>query len=214
MGYEHTQLPQFNVRPKPRNEKTTVLSGDWRPRVVLRGWVTPHYLNILGVLYSSVYMGSMQDAKSVASGAFSTVGLSVSLDDLQVLIDRGWVTRQAAKPPRYKLTAAGSRSYDLLYWAEQEGEFPLKGPVPLSPDEILERRRLGVVESENGPTHRASDVEALRHQEVLRAIEDVRRRQDNLVKVIELALARLDREAVQAAEQQPLDPFFTLPRRD
>lgn len=214
MGYEHTQMPQFSVRPKPRGPKDVVLTKDWRPRVISRGWVTPHYLNILGVLYSSVYMGATQDAKSVASGAFSSVGLSVSLDDLQVLIDRGWVTRQAAKPPRYKLTAAGSRSYDLLYWAEQEGEFPLKGPVPLSPDEILERRRLGVVESENGPTHRASDVEALRHQEVLRAIEDVRRRQDNLVKVVELALARLDREAVQSIEKEPWEPSFPIPQRD
>ena len=203
-----SDTPSFITRPLPRNPRSAVVKGDWHTKARNRADVTPHQMNILGVLYSTVYMGKTQEAKTAQHQAFAVAGISVKADDLTPLLEKGWVTKQAASGLRWRLTAAGSRGYDKLYYAEEDGLWPPEGPVPPTPDQILEARRLGSahVGEAGGRNGRRSvaDLEALRHQEVLRAIDETNARLDNLSKVISLAMQRLEHN-----ERRYLDSLVT-----
>ena len=169
------------------------MSGDFINKVSQRLWVTTHQMNILGVLYSSVYMGVNQAAKSVHHEAFHRAGISVSVDDVLELVKKGWVQRMVSSAaPIWCLHSSGCRAYDALFYAEREGLWPAKGPVPLSPEEILERGRANKLDvyDPGRPKFHLTEQDA-KYMEILRALEDLRARQDNMVKVFTAMYERL-----------------------
>lgn len=184
----HNRNPVFNTRPLPRRDKPAIISGDFRGKLLTRGWVTPHEFNILGVLYSSVWMGRLAEAKTVDHGAFASAGLSVTYDDVLTFVNKKWVTREAAGVARWKLTAAGSVSYDILYFAEEDGLYPLQRPTPKSPDEILADRHSRITDPlDSRRPSVLADGENAQYTEILRTLSylvDRQKEHDRMLKSI------------------------------
>lgn len=189
----HNRSPIYNTRPLPRRDKPSVVKGDFNGKIKHRGWVTPHEMNILGVLYSLVWMGKTVEAKTMDHSAFAAAGISVTVDDLSPFVSRGWVTKETANGVKWKLTAAGSVSYDILYFAEEDGLYPLTRPVPKSPDEILADRHTRITDplDPRRPSTLVADTENAQYTEILRALSylvDSQREQQKILKGMVSAL--------------------------
>lgn len=189
----------LTTRPQPRNPESKVMTGGWKAMVMKRSWVTPHMLNIVGVLYSTVYTGHEQTVKTVPHEIFTSAGVAVTVDDMRELIDRKWVVRSGSEGElKYRLQTQGSIGYEILFYAEQRGFYPLVAPVPLTPDEILAKRRATKLDAQDPHRPRSlMDKDEAMHIESMRALtqllenqaeldrqmQDLRNRQDTMVKV-------------------------------
>lgn len=188
----HSREPIFNTRPLPRRDKNLATAGEFKAKIRKRGWVSHHQLNILGVLYSACWMGASSEAKTVDHSAFISAGVSVTYDDVMAFVNKGWVTRERGESFKWKLTAAGSVSYDILYFAEEDGLYPLDRPTPKSPDEILADRHSRITDPLD-PKRPASlgAGESAQYTEILRALSylvDSQREQQKILKGMVSAL--------------------------
>ena len=133
-------------------------------------------------------MGRLAEAKTVAHSAFAAAGISVTFDDAMTFVNKKWVTREAGSPPRWKLTAAGSVSYDILYFAEEDGLYPLQRPTPKSPDEILADRHSRITDPlDSRRPSVLADGENAQYTEILRTLSylvDRQKEHDRMLKSI------------------------------
>ena len=206
---EHVETRDFfSRRPLPRHPVEKIRSSDpkaWESRVFKHSKITPHEFDVLGVLYSSVWMGRVCEAKTVKSDAFKMAGVGVSVVELQIMVNAKLISNQG--DDRWKLTTYGSQAYDVLYYAEQDGVYPPKFRVPPTPDDVVDRHKgftLGQIppsRMSRVPTAEEARRESLAELETkvmayLREVEvkvdDLRARQDTMAKMYGRLDAKLD----------------------
>lgn len=215
------KLFSFTTRPKPLRSKIYVFGQNrnpdddesWRMRFNRAATkVDIHDFHILGVLYSTVYMGAADGtAKTTRDSAFTTCGLAVNQSDMKKLVDLGYVSRQPGDGSYWKITAPGIKIYQLLYYAEEESMFlAARGQASvahMTPDQVIGLRRRQLAGDDVAGRKGGDDsMSAVRHAQLQVQLEEmeerINRRLDNLYKVVELALKRLD---AQVEEQDDED---------
>lgn len=206
---EHVETRDFfSRRPLPRHPVEKIRSSEpdaWEARIFKHAKITPHEFDVLGVLYSSVWMGNRCEAKTVKSDAFKIAGVGVSEVELQIMVNAKLISDQGQG--RWKLTTYGSQAYDVLYYAEQDGMYPPKYRVAPSPDDVVDRHKgftLGQIPPSRMtrvPTAEEARRESLAEMETkvmayLREVEvkvdDLRARQDTMAKMYGRLDAKLD----------------------
>lgn len=206
---EHVETRDFfSCRPLPRRSGEKVRSSNpdaWESRVFKHSQITPREFDVLGVLYSSVWMGRVCEAKTVKADAFKMAGVGVSEVELQIMAKAKLISDQG--DGRWKLTTYGSQAYDVLYYAEQDGIYPPKFRMPPSPDDVVDRHKgftLGQIPPSRMtrvPTAEEARRESLAEMETkvmayIREVEvkvdDLRARQDTMAKMYGRLDAKLD----------------------